>query len=125
MAIGIERPDDRQRAVHRVIGLTNRAMATSGDYRNLVELDDSRFSHFIDPRTGRPAVSDVASATVLADDCASADALATGLASAGSEKALELINRHGWPAMLVVRRQDRLETVVSDRFAELAPAISE
>jgi len=62
-----------------VLEVTDMSMATSGNYRNYREVDGKRVGHTIDPRTGYPAESDVLSATVLAEDCATADAWATAL----------------------------------------------
>jgi len=93
--IGINRPapDASANDVYRVVHISNRAMATSGDYRNYFEKNGVRYSHVIDPRTGRPAANQVVSATILADDCTLADGLATAVMVLGSEKGLALINR--------------------------------
>jgi len=60
--------------VQRIIELGDVAMATSGDYRNYFKVDGVRYSHTIDPRTGRPITHSLASVTVLAPTCAEADA---------------------------------------------------
>ena len=66
------------------------AMATSGDYRNFrIREDGSRFSHIIDPTTGQPAETDIASVSVLANSCMDADAVATALFVMGSEKSFQ------------------------------------
>jgi thiamine biosynthesis lipoprotein len=116
--VGIERPNLQQREVQQVVGLSGKSMATSGDYRNFRSLGEFQFSHFIDPRTGMPVETEVAAATVLAEDCATADAWATGLMSAGLDKAQALVARHDLPVMLIVRRQDGFETINSPKFAE-------
>jgi thiamine biosynthesis lipoprotein len=74
-----------------VVRLTNHALATSGNYRNLVEVDGRKVHHTMDPRTGRPAVSDVASVSVVASTCREADALATAVMVMGAEKGLALL----------------------------------
>ena len=81
-AIAIERPKlsaDAREEFNWVIDLDNQAMATSGDYRSYFEIDGNIFSHEIDPRTGYPSRTGVASATVIAPKCTDADALATAL----------------------------------------------
>ncbi|NLE38533.1 MAG: FAD:protein FMN transferase, partial [Pirellulaceae bacterium] len=65
--IAIERPIGGAREIQSVLPLGTRAMATSGDYRNYFEKDGRRYSHLIDPRTGRPIAHGLVSATVLAD----------------------------------------------------------
>ena len=78
--VGIERPNPGapgDGGYEAVALLADRAMATSGDYRQMRLEGADRVHHILDPRLGQSAVSDVASVTVLARDCATADALAT------------------------------------------------
>lgn len=77
--IGVERPLAGQREALTIFELADLAVATSGDYRNHFELDGQRFSHLIDPRTGRPIDHATVSVTVAAATCTTADALATAL----------------------------------------------
>ena len=81
--IGIEQPVAGVRGVRQIIRLENTAMATSGDYRNYFEQDGIRYSHTIDPRTGRPVSHSLASVTVLHPSAMLADAWATGLLALG------------------------------------------
>ena len=87
---GINKPDKNAAfdEVYRVVTLTDAAMATSGDYRNFVEIDGGSYSHIIDPRTGYPVKNNVASATVIAPTCAFADGLATAAMVMGAEKTI-------------------------------------
>lgn len=73
--------------------LANLAVATSGDYERFFVVDGRRYSHIIDPRTGMPVARGVASASVVASDCETADALATAVSVLGAEKGMELIER--------------------------------
>lgn len=89
--IGLERPIyDGGREVLRVAELEQRAVASSGDYRNFFEVAGVRYAHIIDPRTGEPARSRVRAATVIGPDCRTADALATALLVLGREAGLRL-----------------------------------
>ena len=81
-------------------------MATSGDYRNYVERDGRRYSHEIDPRTGYPVRHNLASVTVLAPECALADAYATGLLVLGPERGYALADEKGLAAYFIMRRSD-------------------
>jgi thiamine biosynthesis lipoprotein len=93
-AIAIERPKlsaEREEGFDWVINLDNQAMATSGDYRNYFEIDGEIYSHEIDPRTGYPSQSGIASATVTAPTCTDADALATALMVMSITDGLELV----------------------------------
>lgn len=81
--ISIDRPTVKaNKEIHdsqAIIAITDLSLATSGNYRNYHEIGGKRLGHTIDRLTGRPAVTTLASATVLADDCMTADALATAL----------------------------------------------
>lgn len=70
-----------------VVPLAGGSMATSGNYRKFIEVGGKRYGHTIDPRTGRPAMNSLLSVSVIADDCATADALATALMVMGTEDA--------------------------------------
>jgi thiamine biosynthesis lipoprotein len=84
--IGIERPSVEGRVIQQVLSLSNGAMATSGDYRNYYEVDGIRYSHMIDPRTGRPITHRLASVSVVEERCARADGLATALMILGPDE---------------------------------------
>lgn len=86
--IAIEVPSVERGAIQKIIAVSDVGIATSGDYRNYFEKDGVRYSHTIDPRTGRPLTHNLASVTVLADDATYADALATGFMVMGADAAL-------------------------------------
>jgi thiamine biosynthesis lipoprotein len=93
--IGVNRPraEAAPDEVYRVVALHDGALATSGDYRNQFEKDGVRYSHIIDPRTGRPITNRVVSASVLAPDCTLADGLATAVMVMGAEEGISLLER--------------------------------
>lgn len=97
-AIGVEKPVDDTLATSKdlqtVLNITDIAMATSGNYRNFYYKDGKKYAHTIDPTTGRPVQHSILSATVLAKECAVADAYATSFMVMGLEKAKELLARH-------------------------------
>jgi thiamine biosynthesis lipoprotein len=115
--IGIERPDAAARALQCVVELDDRALATSGDYRNFFEQGGSRFSHEIDPRTGRPLDHALVSTSVLADDCMTADAWATALLVLGPEAALPTARREGLEALCILRTPDGFVEQATPGFA--------
>ncbi len=77
----------------RVVPLENRALATSGNYRQFYEVDGMKLSHTINPKSGFPERSRLLSASVFAPDCMTADAYATAFMVAGPDKALEIAER--------------------------------
>ena len=90
--VGIEAPDADPLAPRRVymsLHVTGVGVATSGDYRNLRELDGELRSHIFDPRTGETVSGELGSVTVIAPDCATADAYATAAMVLGLEAGLE------------------------------------
>ena len=96
--IGIAKPVDDTlnvgREIQTVIGVSDKAMATSGNYRNFYYKDGRKYAHTIDPHTGRPVQHSLLSATVTAPDCATADAYATAFMVMGVERARRLLQRH-------------------------------
>ena len=91
--IGISKPTENpttsNNELHEIIAITGKSMATSGNYRNFREENGRKIAHTIDPRTGYPVQHSLLSATVIADDCATADAYATSFMVMGVEKAIE------------------------------------
>ena len=96
--IGINKPIDDSLAIRQdlqtVLEITDKGIATSGNYRNFYYRDGEKYAHTIDPRTGYPAESGILSATVVADACITADALATAFMVMGLEKAVDFCNAH-------------------------------
>ena len=87
--IGVNKPIEDARQTNElqiVLQLTNCSMATSGNYRNYRYIDGKKYSHTIDPHSGYPVTHTLLSATVIADECAYADALATAFMVMGLEK---------------------------------------
>lgn len=89
--IGINKPIDDSLSVRQdlqtVLEITDLGMATSGNYRNYYYKDGKKYAHTIDPRTGYPVQHSILSATVIAEDCMTADALATAFMVMGLEEA--------------------------------------
>jgi thiamine biosynthesis lipoprotein len=96
--IGVTKPVDDSLSVSQemqtVLNVTDKAMATSGNYRNFYYEGGRKFAHTIDPKTGYPVQHSILSATVLADDCATADAYATSFMVMGLERAKKVLERH-------------------------------
>jgi thiamine biosynthesis lipoprotein len=96
--IGIDKPEDNNiipgQSLQAIIRITEKSLATSGNYRKFYVEDGIKYSHTIDPKTGYPAKNRLLSATILADDCASADGIATACMVMGHEKSIEFINKN-------------------------------
>lgn len=114
--VAVERPDPKGRFVQTIVELQDRAMATSGDYRNFFEHNGQRYSHTIDPRSGQPVRHRLASVTVLADDCMSADGLATALLAMGDQAGPALAESHEVAALFIIRGADGFEQLTTSGF---------
>lgn len=100
--IGIQSPLKLQSDVYKSVTLRNQAMATSGDYRNYFEKQGKRYSHTIDPRTGRPIEHRLASVSVIHQSCMTADALATAITVLGPEAGYDLATKEKLPILLLI-----------------------
>jgi thiamine biosynthesis lipoprotein len=89
--VGIRTPEELSDNVAGTAGLSNRALATSGNYNKYVEIAGTRYGHTIDPRIGSPAATDVLSVTIIAGDCIHADAYATACMVLGLDGGIRLI----------------------------------
>ena len=96
--IGVTKPSDDSLNVNNelqtVLNVKDRAMATSGNYRNFYYRGGKKYAHTIDPATGYPVQHSILSATVLAKHCAEADAYATAFMVMGMEKAKTVLEKH-------------------------------
>lgn len=96
--IGITKPADAPNntntQLQAILNVTDMALATSGNYRNFYYKGGRKYAHTIDPRTGYPVQHSILSATVLADQCAKADAYATSFMVLGFEKAKKVLKKH-------------------------------
>lgn len=119
--IAVEVPTTIGRGIQRVVAPGNRAMATSGDYRNYFEHEGVRFCHIIDPRMGRPVHHRLASVSVISDSCMEADALATALFVLGPEEGLQLATAQGILALFVVRTDDGFTEYATPTFPKAQP----
>lgn len=92
--VGIEKPaenKDSERIVQEIVELKDRNIVTSGNYRKYVERGGKRYSHSLNPKTGYPAENKLLSATIICDNTAWADCLASICMVVGLEKAIEII----------------------------------
>jgi thiamine biosynthesis lipoprotein len=96
--IGVTKPSDdslnTNQEIQTVLNVTDKAMATSGNYRNFYYKGGKKYAHTIDPHSGYPVQHSLLSATVLANNCATADAYATAFMVMGIEKAKTILDKH-------------------------------
>ena len=96
--IGVTKPIDdslnTNNQIQTVLNVTDKAMATSGNYRNFYYKNGKKYAHTIDPKTGYPVQHNILSATVLAADCTTADAYATAFMVLGMERSQAILQKH-------------------------------
>jgi len=100
--IGIDEPVESnagikgasERLLENYIEISDKAMATSGNYRDFYELDGEKYSHTLSTKTGMPVRKSILSATVIADDVATADAYATAFMEMGVDSTLALLKNN-------------------------------
>ena len=96
--IGVTKPIDdslnTNNQIQTVLNVTDKAMATSGNYRNFYYKNGKKYAHTIDPKTGYPVQHNILSATELAADCTTADAYATAFRVLGMERSQAFLQKH-------------------------------
>lgn len=117
--IAIEKPVSDGQVVQSIIGVTDIGIATSGSYRNYFEFEGQRFSHTIDPKTGRPITHKLASVTVLHANCSTADALATTLMVLGPDAGFKFAQQHQLAVYMLVKTDEGFDELQTPEFKEL------
>ncbi|MTI16047.1 FAD:protein FMN transferase [Rhodobacteraceae bacterium RKSG542] len=117
--VGIEKPVSGERAIQEIVKISNKGLATSGDYRNYKEVDGKRLSHIIDPVTGEPIDHKLASVTVIADTAARADGLATALLAMGDKRGMRMAEANGIATYMIVRNGNEFVELASPAFTKL------
>jgi thiamine biosynthesis lipoprotein len=115
-AVAIEAPVGSMRAAQTILRLTDRGVATSGDYRNYFEHEGTRYSHTIDARSGRPVSHALAAVTVIDPSAAFADGMATALLVLGPEAGPALAEKLGVAGYFLVRGHAGVEELTTSLF---------
>lgn len=112
--VGITNPEKGflNSGLYKTVHLDNKAIATSGNYRNYFEKNGQIYSHIISPKTGYPVENAVVSASVISDTCTVADGLATALMVMDIHQALTLINSLENTECLIIRQDGRKRTAL-------------
>jgi thiamine biosynthesis lipoprotein len=114
--IAIEKPLEEMREVATIFHFTDTAVATSGNYRNFFIENGQRYAHTLDPVTGRPTRNKLASVTVLDQNCARADAMATALMVMGADRARRFCETHQIAAYFFIHEKTSLDDYASPAF---------
>lgn len=121
--IGIEKPEENLggeiNELQGIVYLSNKALATSGSYRKFIEIDGKKYSHTINPKTGRPVDHQLLSVSVITDKAMDADALATYFMLIGEEKALDFANKNKIAIQCIVAgKSENFQLLESKKWKE-------
>lgn len=122
--IGIDKPEDNNmspgQTLEAIIKISDKALATSGNYRKFYIEDGIKYSHEIDPKTGYPAKNTLLSVSIMADDCAMADGIATACMVMGKDKTIEFLGIHSELEAYLIYSDDtgNFKTWMSPKLAD-------
>lgn len=120
--IAVERPIDAEPEPYAILQLDDAAVTTSGEYRHYYDRDGHRYSHTIDPRTGRPVAHNLASVVVIGPSSMYTDAWATAFNVLGTEAGGELARRRAMPVMFIDAVEAGLVPVATPQFESYVAA---
>jgi FAD:protein FMN transferase len=123
--IGIDEPNDDNigagEMLQDIVAITDKSISTSGNYRKFYIDNGVKYSHTIDPKTGSPVRHNLLSASILADDCTSADAFATACMVLGKDGAIELLKKYSYLEGYLIYSDEsgRYKTWMTENFSKL------
>lgn len=107
-SIGIQNPRGANGSYIGTIKVSDKSVVTSGDYERYFEKDGKRYHHIFDPKTGKPAVSELMSVTIVADSCTDADVLSTAAFVLGLDKGMQLIKHYGHAGAIFITADKKI-----------------
>ncbi len=116
--VAIEKPLTTERSVQQYLVPKDNAIATSGDYRNYFEADGKRFSHIIEPDTGKPINHNLVSVTVIHPSSMTADGLSTALMVMGLEKGMTFAVKNNLAALFIAKTEHGFNEQFTVKFKQ-------
>ena len=117
--IGIENPNLKEKLIKEIVNLTNKGLATSGDYKNFFTKDGKRYSHIINPKTGKPIIHSTKSVTVIHENSMKADGWATAFLALGSLEGLKIADKEKIAVLFIDEIDNNLIKFKSSAFKNL------
>jgi len=114
--VGVETPSSADESVERVVDIGNNAIATSGNYRNFFEKNGIRYSHIIDPKTGRPITHNLVSVSVVYPNCKMADGYATAITVLGPKAGFNFAKKYKLAVFLITKEGGKYIEHYTDNF---------
>ena len=117
--IGIENPNLKEKLIKEIVNLTNKGLATSGDYKNFFTKDGKRYSHIINPKTGKPIMHSTKSVTVIHENSMKADGWATAFLALGSLEGLKIADKEKIAVLFIDEIDNKFIKFKSSEFNNL------
>ena len=117
--IGIENPNLKEKLIKEIVNLTNKGLATSGDYKNFFTKNGNRYSHIINPKTGKPITHSTKSVTVIHENSMKADGWATAFLVLGSSEGLKIAEKEKIAVLFIDKINNKLIKLKSSTFKNL------
>ena len=117
--IGVENPNLKEKLIKEIVNITNKGLATSGDYKNFFTKDGKRYSHIINPKTGKPIMHSTKSVTVIHENSMKADGWATAFLALGSLEGLKIADKEKIAVLFIDEIDDKLIKFKSSAFKNL------
>ena len=117
--IGIENPILTQQIIKEIVNVTNKGVATSGDYKNFFDDNGIRYSHIIDPKTGMPINHSTKSVTVIENNAMLADGWATALLVMGSLEGLKIAEKENIAVLFIDETEKGFVKIKSSKFKNI------
>ena len=117
--IGIENPNLKEKLIKEIVNITNKGLATSGDYKNFFTKNGNRYSHIINPKTGKPITHSTKSVTVIHENSTKADGWATAFLVLGSSEGLKIAEKEKIAVLFIDKINNKLIKLKSSTFNNL------
>lgn len=117
--IGIENPNLQQQFIKEIINVTNKGVATSGDYKNFFDINGKKYSHIINPKSGMPINHSTKSVTVIEESAMLADGWATAFLAMGSAQGLKIAEKEKIAVIFIDKSEKKLIKITSNEFKKL------
>ena len=117
--IGVENPNIKEKLIKEIVNITDKGLATSGDYKNFFTKNGIKYSHIINPKTGKPITHSTKSVTVIHENSMKADGWATAFLSIGSLEGLKIAEKEKIAVMFIDKINNNLTKFKSTEFKNL------
>ncbi len=116
--VGIEQPQEQNtnHTLSAVVTLKNQSLATSGNYRKFYEKNGVKYTHTINPKTGKPVIREILSATIITPECIDADAYATACMVLGVDSSIEIIRQQELQALLIYEKDNTIQYYLTEKI---------